>query len=67
MEQTMTLSSILSGVFRTIQLKARTRQARPRIVFQRATRPPRLKVEATYELPFSTGSANSTASNRNLT
>ena len=35
--------SILSGVFRTIQLKARTRQARPRIVFQRATRPPRLK------------------------
>jgi len=32
--------SILSVVFRTLQLKARTRQVRPRIVFQQATRRP---------------------------
>lgn len=29
--------------------------------------PTERKVEATYELPFSTGSANSSAGNRNLT
>jgi hypothetical protein len=50
---------MLSGVFRTIQLKTRTRQAQPRIVFSRATRRPdnrstnaERKVEATYELPL---------------
>jgi hypothetical protein len=50
---------MLSGVFRTIHLKAKTRQVRPRIVFPRATRRPdnrstnaERKVEATYELPL---------------